>query len=157
MKLLVTFLFASALSVFAQKTIRPVIGTTNQTTINVATALVTNNITYVSTNMIPTGNATNFAGSYNNGWATYLMTNAFRLTGMVDVASANFNRPWIAKLRNLSGGALRVSADAGFRRAGTNDVSVANNQNCDVVVAPDGTGGLNPTNHTVQIIPYPSP
>jgi len=126
-------------------------------TVNLKDATITNNITYLSTNMIPSGNATNFAGTYLSPWNTYLMTNAFRLTGMIDVAAANLGRAWIAKLRNLNGSALRVSVDAGFRRAGTNDVSVGNNQNCDVLVTPDGTGGVNPTNHTVQIILYDSP
>lgn len=118
---------------------------------------ITNNMQFVSTNMIPSGNSTNFAGNYNNGWCTYLMTNSFRLTGMVEVAAANLNRPWMVKMRNYSGGALRVSVDAGFRRSGTNDVSVPDSRNADIVVTPDGTGGLNPTNHTVQIILYDSP
>lgn len=118
---------------------------------------LTNNITYVTANMTPSGNGTNFSGDYAFAWRTYLMTNAFRLTGMVNVAAADLGRAWMVKLRNVSGGALRVSVDAGFRRSGTNDVSVGNNQNADVLVTPDGTGGTNPTNHTVQIILYDSP
>lgn len=131
--------------------------TTTLQTGNAMALLVTNNLTFVSTNMIPTGNATNFAGSYNNAWVTFTMTNAWRLTGMVDVAAANLGKPWICKLRNTNGATYRVSVDAGFRRAGTNNVAVATGQNADVVVSPDGTGGLDPTNHTVQIILYDSP
>lgn len=148
MKLILAFLLASALAAFGQRTVRPTV-TTSLT--------VGNNITFVSTNMIPSGNSTNFAGSYNNGWVTYTMTNAWRLTGMVDVASANLGKPWICKLLNTNGVTYRVSVDAGFRRSGTNDVAVATSKNVDVVVSPDGTGGLNPTNHTVQIILYDSP
>lgn len=126
-------------------------------TVNSTALLVTNNISYLSSNLTPSGNATNFAGDYTFAWRTYLMTNAFRLTGMVNVASADVGKAYMVKLRNYSGGALRVSVDAGFRRSGTNDVSVGNNQNADVLVTPDGTGGSNPTNHTVQIILYDSP
>lgn len=122
-----------------------------------SSAQITNNITYHSANLIPTGNATNFQADYTFAWRTILMTNAVRFTGVVNTAAANLNKAYIAKLRNTSGGALRVSVDAGFRRSGTNDVSVANNQNADVLITPDGTGGVNPTNHTAQIIIYDSP
>lgn len=122
-----------------------------------ASAQITNNITYHSANLIPTGNATNFQADYTFAWRTILMTNAVRFTGVVNTAAANLGKAYIAKLKNTSGGALRVSVDAGFRRSGTNDVSVANNQNADVLITPDGTGGANPTNHTAQIILYDSP
>lgn len=119
--------------------------------------LVSSNITYTTANMVPSGNVTNFAGDFTFGWRTYLMTNSFHLTGMVNVAAADLGKAWIVKMRNYSGGALIASVDSGFRRSGTNYVSVGNGQNCDIIVTPDGTGGVNPTNLTAQITVYNSP
>lgn len=131
--------------------------TTTLQDVNAQGLLLTNNVTFITANLNPTGQATNYQADYTFGWRTLLMTNACRFTGVVNVAAADLGKPYLCKLRNLSGGALRVSVDANFRRSGTNDVSVGNNQNADVIITPDGTGGSNPTNHTAQIILYDSP
>lgn len=126
-------------------------------TAGVNTLFVTNNIAYLSADINPTGNATNFQADFNFAWRTCLMTNAVSVTGGVNIAAANINKPWLLKCRNYSGSALRLRVAAAMRRSGTNDVSVANNQAADVLITPDGTGGVNETNLHAQITIYDSP
>lgn len=124
---------------------------------NVNTMVVTQNITYASADINPTGNATNFQADCTFAWRTCLMTNAVSVTGAVNIAAANLNRPWVCAFRNYSGGALRVRLAANIRRSGTNDVSVGNNQAAQVTLIPDGTGGVNETNLLGQIVLFDSP
>jgi hypothetical protein len=129
----------------------------NSSQTNFNTATVTNNITYVSADIVASGNTTQFVADAAFAWRTVNMTAGVHITGVVNVAAANLNRPYYLRGRNHSGGALLASVDSGFRRSGTNFVSIANNQLVDWIITPDGTGGVNPTNFGVQIVPYPSP
>lgn len=121
------------------------------------TATVTNNTTYLTANLVPTGNSTNFTADYAFGARTYDMTNAFWISAIANAPAANTWAGWSAILRNNSGGALRVGVAATFKRSGTNNVSVPNASRAKVILEPDGTGGTDLTNHLAQIILFESP
>lgn len=120
-------------------------------------AQVTNNIAYLTANIVPTGSSTNFTADYDFGARTYDMTNAFWISAIANAPAANVWKGWSAVLRNNSGGALRVGVAATFKRSGTNNVSVPNASRAKVILEPDGTGGTDLTNHLAQIILFESP
>jgi hypothetical protein len=132
-------------------------GNVTATNIDVGAVKLTNNVTYMTANLVPVSEGTNFWADFMFAARTYLMTNAFWLSSVTNVTAANHARGWAVSGRNLSGGALRVGVASGFRRSGTNNVSVGNNQNFMLTVWPDGTGGVDVTNFNAQIILFDSP
>lgn len=119
--------------------------------------VITNNATFLSANLTPTSQGTNFTADYGFGVRQYDMTNHFWLSAIANAPAANQYEAWGAILRNNSGGTLTVGVAATFKRAGTNNVSVANGQRVRLVLEPDMTGGTDLTNHLAQIIHYANP
>lgn len=126
-------------------------------TASMDTGLVTNNITYLTANLVPTSSGTNFQADFTFGAQTYDMTNAFWLASIAQAPAANQWKGWSAILRNNSGAALQAGMAALFKRSGTNNVSVPNGARAKVLLEPDGTGGTQLTNFLGQIILFESP
>lgn len=132
-------------------------GNVTATNIDAGHAKFTNNVAFITADINPASQATNFVADYLFGARTILMTNHAWFVHVTNHPAANFWRGYSAIFRNNSGGALTIGMAAAFKRAGTNNVSVPNGARAKVIFEPDGTGGTDNTNHLGQIILFSSP
>lgn len=133
------------------------IGTVNiQTNINIADAVVTNNVKYLHAALVPQSQDTNYTADFTFATRSKSMTNAFHLSAVSNLPTDGI-KSWTCILRNFTGTNLVASLATTIPRNGTNFVTVANAKSAMITLMSDGSGGANITNLVGSITLFDSP